>query len=89
MINCNYKNKCIVLIKGEINMDNNTNRLKENQSQTNKTQVDNNTQSYKELKEGIKQIQENVKILKLCSIISTLAILLIAIFWILYFFLII
>lgn len=70
-------------------MDNNTNRLKENQSQTNKTQVDKNTQSYKELKEGIKQIQENVKILKLCSIISTLAILLIAIFWILYFFLII
>ena len=37
MINYNYKIKCIVLIKGEIYMDNNTNRLKENQSQNSQT----------------------------------------------------
>lgn len=73
-------------------MDNNTNKAKENQSQNSqpiKSQADKNSQSYKELKESIQQLQANVKTLKLCSIISTLAILLIAFFWILYFFLII
>lgn len=62
--------------------------LQKNNDQINKT-IDDNTQNYaKAIKNDINDIKKDVKVLKIFSIITALSTTLIAIIWILYFFII-
>lgn len=62
--------------------------LQNNNDQINKSIDDNTQNDAKAIKDDIKDIKKDVKVLKIFSIITALSTTLIAIIWILYFFII-